>query len=63
MINTMKYSRAQAAMKFMLETQADLDTAMIYLGSPDVSVKFSREAILDAIVEYAMDEFEKSRNI
>lgn len=57
----MKYSRAQAAMKFMLETQADLDTAMIYLGSPDVSVKFSREAILDAIVEYAMDEFEKSR--
>ncbi len=63
MMNTMKYSRAQAAMKFMLETQADLDTAMIYLGSPDVSVKFSREAILDAIVEYAMDEFEKSRNI
>lgn len=56
-----EYSRAQAAMKFMLETQADLDTAMIYLGSPDVSVKFSREAILDAIVEYAMDEFEKSR--
>lgn len=63
MMNTMKYSRAQAAMKFMLETQADLDTAMIYLGSPDVSVKFSREAILDAIVEYALDEFEKSRNI
>ena len=63
MMNTMKYSRAQAAMKFMLKTQADLDTAMIYLGSPDVSVKFSREAILDAIVEYAMDEFEKSRNI
>ena len=63
MMNTMKYSRAQAAMKFMLETQADLDTAMIYLGSPDVSVKFSREAILDAIVEYATDEFEKSRNI